>query len=235
MDAGEREPPRENISDFGYASARGLISAVPGIGGLAAELMGQIVGPPIEERRRAWLISIAQRLEKLEAVGAVNLRELGESPQFVDCVLAASRAALASSREEKIDALRNAVTNCAIQHRFAEFEQVAFIRYIDEWSVWHIRVLTFLHDPSAALLRTVPTFVPPSLGTSLSALIRMTIKSSELDDESLSLVVDDLSLARLVSVRELATMMTSHGALGSRTTPRGQRFLKFIGESPVSP
>ncbi len=63
-------------------------------------------------------------------------------------VLQATQAALRSSQQEKLDALRNAVLNAALPNAPSAELQQLFIRFVDELTVWHLRVLTHFHDPS---------------------------------------------------------------------------------------
>jgi hypothetical protein len=45
--------------------AKGLLSAIPVVGGAAAELIGHAINQPNEERRRAWLKDLGARVNEL--------------------------------------------------------------------------------------------------------------------------------------------------------------------------
>jgi hypothetical protein len=83
------------------------ISAAPIVAPSAAELLSLAIAPPLDKRRDRWLESLATRLKKCE----VRLESLGEDPAVVSTILYATQAALRTHQEEKLEALRNAVSN----------------------------------------------------------------------------------------------------------------------------
>lgn len=52
--------PEETSLDNVYRNVKILLSAIPGIGGSAAELFSSIIVPPISKRRDEWIESIAE-------------------------------------------------------------------------------------------------------------------------------------------------------------------------------
>ena len=49
------EVPNKSIGDTAHAIAKAGISAIPVIGGPAAELFQYVVQPPLEKRREKWM------------------------------------------------------------------------------------------------------------------------------------------------------------------------------------
>ena len=199
----------------------------PVVGPAAEILFTEIIAPSLEKRRVEWMNDIADRLQKLEERGGLNLEDLQNNESFVTTLMQAIQAAIRDHQSEKREALRNAVVNAALPHAPEESLQQHFINLIDTFTVWHLRLLDLFSDPGAWFQRNNATL--PS-ASSLEQLIMAAW--SELQDHSdfLKVIVDELAAKGLFSSNGeiLRTMMTSHGVLGKRTTEMGDSFLKFI-------
>jgi hypothetical protein len=142
------DQPESSAGDVWHTVVRAGLSAVPGFGGPAVELLGLIIMPPLERRRQQWMVAVADGLRKLEQQQqGFKIEALQDNPVFVDAVMQATQAALRTSQEEKLDALRNAVLNASLPNAPGTELQQLFIRFVDELTVWHLRVLTHFHDP----------------------------------------------------------------------------------------
>src|SRR2546428_6257956 len=104
--------PAHQGGDVAHAAVKAALSAIPGVGGPAAELFQLIIQLPIEKRRDAFLASLAERLFRLEAQG-LKVSALKDRPEFVTAFLQATQVALRTHEAEKLEALRNAVENVA--------------------------------------------------------------------------------------------------------------------------
>jgi hypothetical protein len=62
-------------------------------------------------------------------------------------VLPASTIAMRTDREEKLRMLRNALINAVLPGAPEEHEQITFLRFVDELTPAHVRMLAFLADP----------------------------------------------------------------------------------------
>jgi hypothetical protein len=58
---------------------------------------------------------------------------------------------MSTHKQEKRDALRNALLNIALHRSTDEDQQQTFLRYIDELTVWHLRILSLFQDPPKML------------------------------------------------------------------------------------
>ncbi|NET41250.1 hypothetical protein [Okeania sp. SIO2B3] len=76
--------------------------------------------------------------EKIEAVSF-------DHPTFQTTFLKAIRIAECEHQQEKLEVLRNAVLNSAIPNSLKDDIQAIFIKWIDEFTVSHIRLLRMLH------------------------------------------------------------------------------------------
>ena len=150
-DAASRGPfPQPSAPDRGHAVARALLSSVPGLGGPAAKLLGQVLSPPLERRKVEWFNGLADRLERLEhTVEGLSAEGLRDDEDFVTAATTATLIALRTHRGEKLEALRNAVVNVA---RGAEPDtdlQALFLGLVDYLTPPHMRLLRFFQHPEA--------------------------------------------------------------------------------------
>ena len=219
------ELPRPRAGDRVYTLARAGLAAVPIVGGSATELFSLVLAPPLERRRDEWLRELHERLMKLEAHAAgFKLEDLGRNEVFVSAALQATQVALRSHEREKLDALKNALTNIAVGAAPSDDWQQMFLRFIDEFTASHIRVLAFLWNPKVLLQRSGRTggeFTTPQ-----GALGQM-YSNFEAERDFYQQILTDLSAKGLVNVTMLETRMYDVGMV----TPTGKAFLDFI-EAP---
>ena len=78
------------------------------------------------------------------------LRRLGHDE--VPTVFAASDAAMKTHYEEKLAMLRAALVNGVLEGAPDEHEQLLFIRFVDELTPLHVRLLALLDDPAGWLV-----------------------------------------------------------------------------------
>lgn len=135
-------PPDPDKGDAAYAAGRALLSAIPVAGGAAVEIFQYIITPPIEKRRNEWMKIIGEALKDLENAH-FNLEKLQSDQRFITIVVHATTVAIRNHQQEKLIALRNAITNSAKHPDFNEDIELLFVRYIDELSPSHLKLLTF--------------------------------------------------------------------------------------------
>lgn len=219
--------PTATGADRLHALGRALLASIPVAGPAAEVLFAEIITPSLEKRRVEWMNDIANRLQKLEERGDLNLEDLQNNESFVTTLFQASRAAIIDHQSEKREALRNAVVNAALPHAPEESLQQHFINLIDTFTVWHLRLLDLFSDPRAWFQRNNAT--PPS-ANSLEQLIMTAWPELRDRSDFLKVIVDELAVKGLLSSRGeiLRTMMTSRGVLDKRTTKMGDSFLKFV-------
>ncbi len=127
---------------------KAVISMIPIAGSPAAELFAFIIAPPIEKRRDEWIQAIADGLYALQdKVNNFKLDDLAQNEAFVSTLLQASRSAIAHHQEEQRQALCNAVLNAALPEAPHDTRQKLFIGWLDELTVWHIKILTLFTEP----------------------------------------------------------------------------------------
>jgi hypothetical protein len=220
-------------ADIAYSIVKAGLGSIPIAGAAASELMTLLVTPPLERRRSEWMEELGERLRKLEQEKSLDLASLRENDLFIDTVLYATQLALRTSEQEKIEYLRNAIVNTALGDTPDQSLTKMFLNLIDEFTVWHIRILTLFDDPQIWYIESGKE--PPKLliGTLSSVLIEAYPELKGKTDFC-NLIWDDLHRAGLHQSSSLQTMISGNGVLESRTTDFGKKFLDFISNTNYS-
>ena len=220
MAAEKLEPPKPDKGDAAHALVKAGISAIPIIGGPGAELFQYVVQPPLEKRRIEWMGYVGERLLELERRG-FDIQKLGENEEFVSAVLHASQLAVCTHRQEKREALRNALFNIATGKAPEESVQQIFLEYIDSFSELHVQLLKFFQQP--------PDTSNVMMGA-LSTVIEQGMPNLRGKGQIYRQIWNDLVTRGLVGNVGLQVMMTGQGLGEKRTTELGDTFLNFISE-----
>src|SRR5688572_12307106 len=101
-------PPAPTGADDAHRIAKGLIDAIPLAGGVLAELFEMVVVPVLHQRREAWEIRLSAVVRELRNNG-VTYGQMEGDPRFTSAVMLATRVAVTTSQQAKLDALANAV------------------------------------------------------------------------------------------------------------------------------
>ncbi|MGH8612142.1 MAG: hypothetical protein ACREYF_08900, partial [Gammaproteobacteria bacterium] len=208
--------------------ARAAIGSVPVVGSAAVEAFSALVTPPLEKRRTAWMEAVATELQRLSASRGLSLDDLRTNEDFLDVLFEASQAAIKTSQEEKLAALKNAVLNAAAASSPDESRMKIYVRLVDDLTVWHLRVLTLVNNPTAwfkAQGKPVPEF---HLTGSLDALLLKAFPELRDQREFYDYIWKDLYGKGLVGTESLHVMMTPSGVFATRSTELAQGFLQFI-------
>ncbi len=217
-------PPTTTTADVAHTAARAAIGSIPVVGAAATELFNTIVTPPLEQRRRKWMADVGERLQRLEDSQIVATASLQHNASFIDTIVQASLAAIRTSSERKLEALRNAVINAALINSPDASEQQMFIAFIDSLSEWHLRILSFFSEKAVvvhysdkdeaeeALTKTVEGFFP-ELGGKKYFYMQ---------------ILRDLAAKGLIP--DQPTSVSGSHEYG-RTTEFGEQFLKYITDA----
>lgn len=218
--ANQLDPPNRSGGDVAHAAVKAGLSAIPVLGGTAAEIFQFVIQPPLERRRVEWMAAVGEKLRELEERG-VNLEELSKNEEFVSAAMQASNIALRTHQQEKLDALRNAVLNIAVGQAPDDALQHMFFRWVDSFSPLHLRILKFFQAPE------------PQPGVSMGGLSSV-LEARMPDLRGQRLVYDqiwkDLYAGGLVNTDGLHAIMSETGLRERRTSPLGDAFLRFISD-----
>jgi hypothetical protein len=224
--------PEPTGADAVLGASRAALAAIPIVGGSITEVVSMVLAPSIARRRDEWLKELADGLDEVERkVEGFKTENLGQNENFVSAVIEASRSAISTHKSEKRAALRNALLNIALHRGPEEDQQQMFLRYIDEFTIWHVRILALFRDPPKYLAaKGVRTNYYMGGGSQVLEDVYPELKGQrELYDQ----ISSDLNARGLFnSPHFLNATMSPQGMVSKRTTPLADRFLDFI-TSPV--
>jgi len=223
-------PPKRSIGDTAHTVAKAAISAVPVVGGPAAELFTWLLMPPWERRRNDWMQRVAEAVRRLEQEHGRATEDLQNDESFTTTVMHATQVALRNHEEEKLNALRNAVLNAGLPEPPDASLQQMFLNWVDAFTVWHLRILSVVDDPRRWFDAHSKKLPDPYIGGCLEDVLKAAYPELSSQEEFLGQVWRDLHSHGLVNTDSLRTMMSSSGLAASRTTDLGKDFLGFIAE-----
>jgi len=216
--------------DILYATVKAGLGSIPLLGSAATELFGLVVTPPLDKRRQEWMNEVAERLKSLEENNQVDFSKLSQNEQFIDTIIQATTIAIKTSEKEKIIALKNAVTNTALNEAPEKTKSQIFLNLVDTFTVWHLTILTFFDNPRTWFQKAGQT--PPNMMMgSMFSILKSAYPSLAGQDELVDLIWNDLHSAGLHNSSGLKTIMSGDGTLAERTTELGKEFIKFISET----
>lgn len=150
-------PPLPGKGDTVYAVVKSVVSAIPVLGGVAAEILGRCIASPLSRRQQIWMESVAQELVELQAPRpGFLLEDLQDNERFVSATLQATQAALKTHSEEKRRALRNALLNVVLSTSGDESEQEMFLYLVDRLTPFHLQVFGFVAGTHSGKLEEFP-------------------------------------------------------------------------------
>jgi len=200
---------------------------VPVLGTTAAEIFGLVVTPPLEKRRIQWMNEIGEKLTELEKSRGINIAELANNELFIDVVMQASTFAIKTSQKEKIEAFKNVLLNTAVGSNIDDTKSHIFLTLLDKFTVWHIKLLILLENPTNWFQKANKTF-PDYMAASLSNVITEAYPELKNEDSLLDIFWSDLKIAGFHNSVDLKTTMSESGLVTKKTTKLGDEFLKLI-------
>lgn len=227
---GKSQPPKPDSGDVAHTIVKAGLSAIPMVGGPAAELFSALIIPPLAKRRDKWVQSIAEGLEELRAkIEGFDVEALRDNPAFVTAVMHATQAAIRNHQEEKLEALRNAVLNVACANAPHEDLQLMFLNFVDTLTPWHLRILRFFQNPTGYGAAKGIKYPAWHMGGP-STVLEYTFQELRGQRGFYDQVVSDLFSRGLMNsdTSALHTTMTAAGMFDKRITPMGENFLRFI-------
>ncbi len=219
---------KNSAGDYAHATVGGAIASIPGVGNLASEIFHTIISSPLEKRKEQWMIRIAEGLEELQnKVDSFNVETLCENDLFISILNRASQLAISNHQEDKLNALRNAIMNTALDIPIDENEQMMFLNLVDSMTPWHLRLIYYFENPEQRYKEKNIKPIDYPMGSPVTPLLDFytELKGKE---SFINLIVKDLYNNGLFNTESLNAMMTSNGMYASRLTEYGERFLQFI-------
>lgn len=222
-------PTKKSAGDVAREVGRAVVSLVPAAGGPLQVVFENFFTSPLERRKEAWLQQLADIVKEVEGrVAELTPEKLAQNEAFVTVAMQASQIALRNHQQAKLEALRNAVLNAALPNPPQEDEQMIFLRLIDQLTPWHLKVLSVLDNPVQWMARH--GVANPGWGAGgPSTVLEHCLPDLRGQRETYDQIVRDLQSEGLLGQGQfLHVTMTGGGMVGSRTTDRGKRFIRFI-------
>ena len=188
-----------------------------------------VFGPPLERRRDEWFKRLSEAVNEIQAsVAELSTEKLSENEVFVTTAIHATQIALRTHREEKLEALRNAVVNAPQAGAPDETLQQIFLNCVDTLTPMHLRILTVLHDPNFTVDGHKQAWpVRMEWKAAMQVLFEL-IPEMKGQREFYDLIFADLQQRGLLKPTSPHQMVAPGGALPPQTTDIGKRFLQFI-------
>jgi hypothetical protein len=217
-------PPKEGKGAIALKIAEAAISAIPIVGGPLSVLSE--LAEPYSRRRQRWLEQLAEVVSELKDHVEDLSKPLEENDRFLTAVVHASQIAMGAHQEDKLRALRNAVRNSALKSAPDDDRQLMFLRFVDELTLSHIRVLRVFDDPRAAIEATGREL--RTMG-GLGLVVYHCLPELNGQGDFCDLLSSDLeSRGLVIKGTSLHVTMTLVGMLTPRTTNLGKQFMGFI-------
>lgn len=202
------------------------MAAIPIVGGPLATL-SELFDGPLTRRRQRWFEELSKAQSELERRVDELSKPLDQNEEFITAALNASQIATRTHQQEKLDALRNAVKNSALRHAPDENLQLMFLRFVDEFTPLHLRVLAVFDNPREWVADTGRGF-QISMGGLGTVITHCVPELAHNNDLSIQIYRDLQNRGLLEQGTGLNVSMTQEGLLSRRTSSLGKEFLKFI-------
>jgi hypothetical protein len=219
--------------DHAHTLVRAGFSAIPVIGGSLEILYGKYFPAPIDERRDKLLVSVTNAVQELrEKHSELAPEALAKNELFTTVLLQAVNIAIRNHQEEKREALRNAVLNTALKINIDENMQLTFLRYIDDLTPLHLKIVKLFESPKKYLQEVGRPFPDNIVSTGLDHLIEHAIPELHKRHEAIRITFHDLFNYGLVNTKAdtLGGLMSvgEGGIFAQRTTDTAREFLRYI-------
>jgi len=208
--------------------AKAAVSAIPWVGGPAAELFALIFRPALDRRRDEWVSAIAAVVEELrEKVDGITPESLAQDDSFITIAIQASQVAMRNHQSEKLEALRNAVQNSALPGAPEDDLKLMFLNLVDTLTPWHLRILKMLANPPAWFSERGKPW-PAIMAGGLSNVLEEAFPELQGRSDFYNLLGRELYTRGLSGTDGFGGLMTGEGLKARRTTEFGSQFLGFI-------
>ena len=221
--------PDRSAGDAAHAVVKAVAGMVPVAGSALTVLLETVLVPPLERRREKWFQMLGAAVEQLQqTVEGLTPEALSKNEVFITVVAQATQVALRTHQDEKLNALMAAVLNSGQPNPPTDDLQLMYLRFIDELSPWHIRVLDLLSGPEHWMQRNGVQHPGWGMGGP-SAVIEHCYPELRHQQEFYEQIVRDLQSRGLIHQGQfLNTTMTGSGMVEARTSGFANNFLAFI-------
>lgn len=225
------EIPEEGGKDNIIEAGKRTIELLPG-GPEIVKILEMFYKTPFEKSKIKFQHDICAALNMLTKKGYV-IDQLKDDFEFLEIIHHATRIAIASFKEEKRLALKNAIINAA-QHNAPAFAmQQIFLNHIERFTEWHIRLLKFCSNPQnwfASQGRNPAENGLSGIGLSFRDHLETAYGELRFQKHLVNAIWVDLYNADLLKGNKdmLDQMVIVNETLVPKTTPLGEELIKYI-------
>jgi len=226
------KPPTNPKAELAAALIKGTASAIPIAGGIISEV-GDLYLNPLENRKQVWMNEVGRAIEEIQERFSRLPASLEDDESFISFLYQTTILALKNHQREKLAALSNALVSAADPKRVSEDLVLQFIRYIDELSVTHLRILAGIDKYAEQLnqLEQLDQFYSRFQSLTSMSLDRAMFRSflQDLDARFLIRIGDLEDFAEYATkVEHLVTDQSAKRPLA--VTEFGRTFLSFLND-----
>jgi len=227
VDKEDIDPVVESTGDKVHRVVRAGLGLLPVGSGAAVELFNSLVAPPLERRKNKWMVDVTEALQRLESERQVDLSEIFDDEEFISTLIEASSIALKNHENEKLSALKSTVINAASGEAPEYSKREMYLRYVNELTVWHLKILSLFNDPKGWGDRNNVVF-PSLYAGGRTHILDHAYPELKNEHDFYDQLWKDLYTRGLVNTDSLHGMMTGSGVLEPCTKASGKEFLNFI-------
>lgn len=210
-------------ADIAFSITKALAGLLPATG-MVATLVDEFIPSEVNKRRDSLLLKLERDFEELPE----RVKEVLEKPFFISIFMQSFRSAMATEKEEKIDAYRAIILNTAIEENPDEDEIEVMVKITDSLTPLHIKLIKIFEDPPRYLAENPEAkerFGSPSMG-GIGQLIRACLPNYPQD--LVNVAIRDINNSGIGNGMDNAATMTESGMLACRITDFGKRYIKLI-------
>jgi len=185
-----------------------------------------VLAPSLSKRRDRWFVRLHDLLVELEQrVENFDPAELAENEAFVTALIDASRIAMGTHLEEKLDLLKQCLLRMALDQERDTFLDLRFFRYIDDLDPEHFLILKYLATPGAWFDGKCIDRPQLAMGSRRSLMGQAQLPLSGVP---LDVALRDLSDRALADTGSLGTVMSGGAIWEGCATELGSQLLDFV-------
>lgn len=224
---------RSTPGDALYTVVDTAVSLIPGIGGLVSEIFHNVLQAPIEKRKEAWRLRIAQNIDDLtNKIEGFDIVQLSQNDIFISVLNRASQLAISNHQEEKLIALNNAIMNTALNIDIDENEQMLFLNIIDSLTPWHIKIMQYLEHPRSNFENAGLQYTKKMKST--VTFIQQYYPELKDKNEFVKTILKDLYTKGLIESDNVDSRMDINESFKNTLTYFGKKLLRYISEPIIS-
>jgi len=234
-------PTKRTAGDLAHLGARSFLagaSGIPGAGfltGPALEFFNYFVAQPIDDRRQAFFIRLNDRLLEVQGeIEELQTERLANNPAFQSALLTAVMFSIKTHQEGKLEALAWATLNSALAIDPDGTREAMFMRWIDEMTPHHLRLVKVLNDPTSLVNTVDPSAEIGEIPTFRDVFSNYMPELMNMEELGLRIVVELKARGLIEYSQRVGTDSIDFPAAhdGKGGTALGRMFIHFI-ESPI--